>query len=234
MTTHESRPDAQDAGRRAQRAGGPRLRSLELGALLAALCACSGGATTAAPAQTPPPRPPSDTSSMIPAGFGSLRQEDISITVATNALRVRALPLDEDIIRTLAPDSYRSMQGLRESKRAAIDAIARRTGASTVDLWYVNFYNQQQGEAPIAPRDITLTNQGRDFKPVDIIPITQGIGELRVKQGQTETAILVFDASVNPNQPLTMRIGTQTGANWESVLQRVEAERSKIRARGGK
>jgi hypothetical protein len=157
----------------------------------------------------------------------------LSITVATNALRVRALPLDENFIRTLAPDSYRSMQGLRESKRTAIDEIARRSGSSTVDLWYVNFYNQQQGEAPIAPRDVTLTNQGRDFKPIDVIAITPGIGELRVRQGQTESAILVFDASINPNQPLTMRIGTQQGGNWDAVLQRVEAERAKVRARGG-
>jgi hypothetical protein len=176
---------------------------------------------------------PSDTSSLIPAGLGSLKQEDIAITVATNALRVRALPLDENFLRTLAPDSYRSMQGLRESKRAAIDDVARRTGASTVDLWYVSFYNQQQGEAPIAPRDVIITNQGRDFKPIDVIGITPGLSGLRVRQGQTESAILVFDASINPNQPLTMRIGTQTGGNWESVLQRVEAERSKIRARGG-
>jgi hypothetical protein len=195
--------------------------------------ACASGTTTGAQTTPPPSRAPTDTSALIPSGFGSLRQEDISITIATNALRVRALPLDENFIRTLAPDSYRSMQGLRESKRVAIDAIARRVGSATVDLWYVNFYNQQQGEAPIAPRDVTLTNSGRDFKPIDVIPITQGIGELRVRQGQTESAILVFDASINPNQPLTMRIGTQQGGNWDAVLQRVEAERAKIRARGG-
>lgn len=209
-------------------------RGVFLGVVTIVLCACSGATTTAVPAQTPPPRSTAtDTSALIPAGLGSLRQEDISITVAANALRIRALPLDENFIRTLAPDSYRSMQGLRESKRAAIDAIAKRTGSATVDLWYVNFFNQQQGEAPIAPRDIILTNQGRDFKPIDVIAITQGIGELRVRQGQVESAILVFDASINPNQPLSLRIGTQTGGNWESVLQRVETERAKIRARGG-
>ena len=199
-------------------------------ALLIALAACAGGQPGAA--QSPPlPRTASDTSASIPPGLGSLKQEDISISLATNALRVRALPLDEDFIRTLAPDSYRSMLNLRESKRIQIDAIARRTGTATVDLWYVNFYNQQPGEAPISPRDITLTNSGRDFKPIDIIAITQGIGELRVKQGQTESAILVFDASINPNQPVTLRMGTQTGGNWDSVLQRVESERAKIRAR---
>jgi hypothetical protein len=170
---------------------------------------------------------------MIPAGLGSLRQEEISITLATNALRIRALPLDEDFLRTLAPDSYRSLSGLRESKRAQIDAIAQRTGQQTVDLWYVQFFNQQQGEAPIAPRDVILTNQGRDFRPIDVIAITPGIGEQRVRQGQTETGILVFDPSINPNQPLTMRVGTQTGGNWQAVLQRVETERSRIRARGG-
>lgn len=202
--------------------------------VLAAFACASTSATPGIAAPPPQSSAASDTGSLIPGGLGSLKQEDISITVATNALRVRALPLDDDFIRTLAPDSYRSMMSLRDSKRAQIDAIAKRNGSATVDLWYVTFYNGQQGEAPIAPRDVILTTQGRDFKPIDIIAVTPGIGEQRVKQGQMEAAILAFDPTINSNQALTMRIGTQTGGNWEQVLQRVEAERAKVRARAGK
>jgi hypothetical protein len=207
---------------------------LACSALIAA-CSAGGPARTASPATAPPPRSTAaDTNTLIPAGFGSLHQEEISISVTSNALTVRALPLDEDFIRTLAPDSYRSMAGLRESRRRAIDSIAQRTGFPTLDLWYVQFNNLQQGEALFNARDVVLTNQGRDFRPLDVIGITPGFGDQRVRQGQTAAGIMVFDGAINPNQPLTLRLGTQTGGNWQSVLQRVETERSKIRSRAGR
>lgn len=194
--------------------------------------ACAGGAYESGSA--PVGAAPRDTSAMIPAGFGSLHQEDIAISVAANALTVRAIPLDEDFIRVLSPDSYRSLNGQRESRRVAIDAIAQRTGMQTLSLWYVQFYNLQPGEARFSTNDVVLVNQGRDFRPLDVIPITPGFGEQRVRQGQTAVAILVFDGAVNPNQPpLTLTFGAFTGGNWESVLRRVETERSRIRSRAG-
>lgn len=194
-----------------------------------------GGSAPGAPAApaTQPVRSSRDTSALIPPGLGSLHQDDISIAVTNNGLTVRATPLSDDFIRTLSPDSYRTLFNARESRRAALDAISQRTGLPSLNLWYVLFYNAQMGEAPFSPRDVVLTNQARDYKPIDVIAITGGFGEQRIRQGQTAAGILVFDGSINPNQPLTMTIGTQTGGDWQSVIQRVEAERARIRARAG-
>ena len=95
-------------------------RSTALAVLTGILCAC--GTTTAMGAQVPPRLPPagqSDTQgdtldpNWIPAGFGTLRQDDIALKVSpASGLQVRAIPLDERIIRLLSPDSYRSLREL--------------------------------------------------------------------------------------------------------------------------
>src|SRR5687767_15296553 len=99
--------------------------------LASALTICGCGRTAATPSSdTPPPIAgvARDTTSpgLIPAGFGSLKQDDISIRFQLRGLLVRATPLDESIIRVLAPDSYRSLRDRRESERDRIGALAAR------------------------------------------------------------------------------------------------------------
>src|SRR5690349_21506610 len=59
----------------------------------------------------------------VPAGFGSLRQDDIAIRLEPQGLIIRAIPLDEDVIRLLTPDSYRALRDLEESNRTSIAGI---------------------------------------------------------------------------------------------------------------
>lgn len=175
---------------------------------------------------------PVDTSS-LPAGFGTLRQDDIAIKVQYNALQVRVLPLDETVIRTLSPDSYRALRELRESKRAPVSAVLRRTGAPGASLWYVQFFNQEQGEARFSPMELVITSAGRDFRAIDLFPLTPGFGEQRLQQREVQAALYVFDPAVDVNQPLTVSFETQNSAAWETLLKKVERERSLIRSRAG-
>jgi len=175
--------------------------------------------------------PPPDTVS-LPAGFGTLRQDDIAIKVQYNALQVRVLPLDETVIRTLSPDSYRALRELRESKRAAVNAVLRRTGAPGASLWYVQFFNQEQGEARFSPMELVITSAGRDFRAVDLFPLTPGFGEQRLQQREVQAALYVFDPAVDVNQPLTVAFETQSSTVWETLLKKVENERALIRSRG--
>ncbi|MHB1312564.1 MAG: hypothetical protein ACYC3L_11170, partial [Gemmatimonadaceae bacterium] len=65
---------------------------LVLGALAAAVAAPPAAAQQSAGADT----------SSLPAGFGTLRQDDIAVKLQVNALQVKVLPLDETVIRTLS------------------------------------------------------------------------------------------------------------------------------------
>ena len=200
---------------------------------IAAFPACGGGSAAPAPLPAPAPAAQQDTAGLIPAGLGSLHQEDISVNVSANGLNVEAIPLAEDFIRTLSPDSYAGLLRIRESKRAQLDTIARRTGLARLSVWRFTFRNVQQGEAPFNARDVIITNQNRDYKPVDVIGITPGFGDQRVPQREVRVGLIVFNGELNPNQPpLTLTIGTQTGGgNWQTIVQRVEAERGRIRSR---
>ena len=167
----------------------------------------------------------------LPARFGTLRQDDISVRVQFNALQVRALPLDETVLRTLSPDSYRALHELRESKRPHIDRVLKRTGLPGASLWYVQFFNSEQGEARFSPLEVVISSAGQDFRALEVFALTSGFGEQRLLQREVQAGLYVFDPAVDVNQPLTITFETMRSDVWGTLLKRVERERSLIRSR---
>jgi hypothetical protein len=192
-------------------------------------CASTGGSGTPAPAATAS----RDSSRLVPAGFGSLRQEDIAIRLQLLGLQVQAIPLDETIIRLLSPDTYRAMRELKNSQADALARIARRTGLREFSVWYVMFFGLQQGETPFSPQEFIVTSVGRDFHPIEILPITNGFGRQRLAQRETQYALYIFDPQVDVNQPLTVQFQTTRSTDWNLVLSRLERERALVRSRAG-
>ena len=166
----------------------------------------------------------------IPAGYGSLRQDDIAIRLKPQGLIVRAIPLDEGIIRLLTPDSYRALRDLQESSRRSIEAIARRNGGRTPDLWYVSFYGLEDN-ARFSPMELVITSGGQDFRPVDVIPLSTGFGEQRLRQRETQSAVYVYPGDIDVDHPLKVTFQGQQSVVWEQLLQRIERERALVRAR---
>jgi hypothetical protein len=202
------------------------------------LLGLAGGAVgPAAWAQTPPPGglAAADTldPNWIPAGFGTLRQDDIALkTSPTTGLQVRAIPLDERFIRLLSPDSYRALRELLASKSAPLEAVRERNRLPAYSIWFVSFFALEQGETRFSPQEFIISNTGRDFRPLDMVPLTPGFGEYRLKQREVQSALFVFDGQLDVNQPVTAQLeSTQSVTDWGQVLQRVERERALIRSR---
>ena len=169
---------------------------------------------------------------LIPAGFGTLRQDQIAIRMQTLGLTVSAIPLDESVIRTLAPDSYRSLHALRESKQAALAALAQRNGTTGVQAWYVTFFNVQQGEARFDAFDFLVRSAGQDYHPLDALPLTPAFSGGRVAQRGQQSAIYAFDPQIDLNQPLTITsLGQQTTVWGDTMLPLIERERSAVWSR---
>lgn len=187
-------------------------------------------ATHASPASGQQPVTAGDSTS-LPAGFGTLRQDDVAVRVQYNALQVRVIPLDETVLRTLSPDSYRALRELRESKRVAVDAVLKRTGMPGASLWYVQFFNAEQGEARFSPQELVINSAGRDFRALDVFALTPGFGEQRLNQREVQAALYVFDPSVDVNQPLAITYEIQRSDAWGTTLKRVDRERTLIRSR---
>lgn len=166
----------------------------------------------------------------VPVGFGSLRQDDIAIRVQPLGMIVRAIPLNENVIRLLTPDSYRALRDLQESNRAAIERIARRSGGRRPAVWYVSFYGLQP-EARFSPMELVITSAGQDFRPIDVIPLSAGFGEQRLRQRETQSAVYLYPADVDVDHPLVVTFQGERDASWEQILQRIERERALVRAR---
>jgi hypothetical protein len=214
-------------------------RSLVLLALLAPVALGCGGASHAA-AQQGAPTPAAtvgagtaasdDPQGLIPPGLGTLRQDDIALQLELEGVQVKAIPLDESIIRTLSPDSYRALHNLKEGRASQIAATGRRYGSNQPDLWYVSFFAVAP-EARFSPQEFIITNNGRDFRPLDVLPLTPGWGEQRLKVREVQAALYLFDPSLDTSQPLTVRVETAQNTEWPNVLRRVQREQALIRSR---
>lgn len=167
---------------------------------------------------------------LIPAGYGSLRQDDIAIRLDIQQLQVKAIPLDEAVIRVLSPDSYRALHELVESRRTRIEEIARRRGLQQYHVWYVSYFALQP-DVPYSPQEFTVLNNGRQYRPIDILPLSGGFGGPRLRLRETQAALYVFDGDVDAQQPLTVQVESSSSDAWQQTIRRIERERALIRSR---
>ena len=212
------------------------------GSMIVMCVACAGSATPSS-SQSTPPRPSvperitrdSASAALIPAGYGTLKQDEIAITLQQGGVRITAIPLDETVIRTLAPDSYRTLHTTVENRRQQIMQRATIRGVREPRVWYITF----TGLAPDArfiPTDVTVTSGGREFRPIDVIALTPGFSEQRVQPRETQRGLLVFDEALDVTQSITVIVGSERNTDWsndrsDSILSRIEAERAQVRAR---
>ncbi|HEX3868331.1 MAG TPA: hypothetical protein VHV78_16315, partial [Gemmatimonadaceae bacterium] len=168
-------------------------------------------------------RPSPDTSAgtLIPAGYGSLKQDDISITLQPTGVRVTMIPLDESVIRVLAPDSYRTLRTVADSRRQQIMQRAAVRGVRNPRVWYVAFTGLVP-DAQFDPTDVTVTSGGRDYRPFDVIALTPGFGEHRLQPREVQRCLLLFDEQVDISQPVDVAIGAERNTDWSTILQKID------------
>ena len=225
--------------RPARRGPGRAMPVLGAVAWLAAATACASQPGSATVSTTPAPgsnqsRPVTtrlDTAPpLIPPNYGTLRQDDIAIRLQVNQVQIRAIPLDEAVIRVLAPDSYRSLRGLRESRREAVDRLAARYMLRERNVWFVSFYGLAP-DARFSPGELTLSVSGRDYRPLEVIALSNGFGEQRLNVRETQSALYLFGDGIDLSQPIVVRMQGNEDASWGAIVQRVEQERALIRGR---
>jgi hypothetical protein len=202
---------------------------------LGAGLACATTAPGSASGQADGGTAPDDTTGRanVPPGFGTLRQDDVAIRLELQGLIVRAIPLDENLIRLLTPDSYRALRELQESNKQSIATVTRRTGGRLPDLWYVSFYGVEP-DVHFSPMELVITSSGRDFRALEVIPLSSGFGEQRLRQRETQSALYLFDEDIDLDQPLSVAFQNVRSDAWEQILTRVERERALVRARASR
>lgn len=209
------------------------IRSCALGASLAvALGACATSGTGAGAVRTDTIAAVVDSTppDLIPPGKGTLRQDDVAIKLQLRGVQVKLMPLDESVLRVLSPDSYRALRDLLESRRTQLDDLARRRGMRQGSIWYVQFFGLEP-DARFTPTDLSITSLGREYRPIEILPVTSGFGNNRVRQHEMQSAIFLFEDGIDLDHGLVVSLEGVRNASWDATLRRIQRERALIRGR---
>ncbi len=161
---------------------------------------------------------------LVPAGYGSLRQDEITLTLEFEAVQIKVTPLTESVIRLAAPDTY--------SRLAAVRTRAGKAD-SGASLFLVSLYTEAPGGATFDPHDIQLSSQGSLHRPSDIVALTTEWGAQHLRQRNLQQAIYLFPATVDPWMDLTVQVRHVRNTSWTERIPRLEAERVRVRARAG-
>jgi len=165
-----------------------------------------------------------------PAGFGTLGQDDIGVRLRTPEFVISIIPLDEGVIRLLAPDTYRSMNRLLESKAEDLADAARRNGISTPSVFLVSFFGTQT-RTRFEAEALTITGQSRLFRPRAFLPMSPSFGDRQVNQRETATAIFIYEDGLRLFDPFTIGYDGVSTNEWARVLRTLDRERAAVIAR---
>ena len=191
-------------------------RAGALALVLLSSCAIPGGAPG-----TPLP------DALPPAGFGTLRQDEVSVPLLSGPLQIKVTPLAESVTRVTAPDTYRRLSGL--ASRFSPDAV-RATGSDAPALFLVSFFSEAP-DVSFVPEEIQLLSRGVRVRPGAILPVTPGWGQRRLQQRETEMAVYAFAEAVDLESDLVVAYGLVESGAWTAILPRVQAERARAAAR---
>lgn len=204
------------------------------GTLLLAGCATSG---TPSPSGEPPGEPaPAEapardtaTQELVPAGYGTLHQDEVTVSLREGPLLLKVTPLAEAVTRLTAPDTYDRLRAVAASRGAEAERAAMRPSPS---LWLVSFFSYEP-DVTYQPEDLRIAQQAQLFRPLAIVPMTSGWGRQRLRQQDTQSAVYAFEGAIDLEIPFTVQYGTQRSEEWGDIIRRIEVERAKVRSRAG-
>ena len=183
------------------------------------------------PTTQPPPAPEAaeeEASDQIAAGYGTLVQDQITLRIRKDQLLIKVTPLEEDIIRLTAPDTYARLQGLARTHgpRAAL-------GASAPSLFLVSLFSYSP-DVPYEPEDLLLVNRGLRYRPRGIAPVTPSWGTQRLGQQETRMAVYAFEGGMDLETDLVVEYQEFKNGIWrDRIIPLLQAEEARVRARSG-
>lgn len=165
-----------------------------------------------------------------PPGYGSLKQDNVSLRLTGTEIELRFLPLDERLIRLLAPDAYQSLHGLVESRRGAIDSAAREAGLTRPGLALVTFFALRSA-ARFDPDLVNLTYRNQILRPEGTVSYTGNFTSRQLDVRQQATAIYLFEEPLPVFEKFQVVYGANQSEWGDEVLRRIGIERVRVQSR---
>jgi hypothetical protein len=192
-----------------------------------ALCACAGRSSAQEPIQISKSSGDTTRKALVQPGLGTLKQDEFTIGIRSGNLLVKVTPLSEHIVRLAAPDTYKRLNALAESRRA--EAV-ERTNMSDPELFLVSFFSYSP-DVDFNPEDVQIEYSGKLLRAAHIVPLTSSWGKQRLGQQETQAAIYVFNETIDYDLPLVLKYGVDQNSDWQQVVSKLQVERTKILSR---
>ena len=177
------------------------------------------------------PVPAEQDPGLVPAGFGSLRQDQVGVNLATPNLRIRVIPLDERVIRLLAPDAYRSLHDMREARAGDILTVARNSGQGDSALVFMVTFFGIQPQTRFNADDLLIVSQNATYRPLGRVALAPRFNEGELNAREQVAAIYLYDRGIALMRPFTVQFGTSSSDAWSNSLNTLNAERTRVLAR---
>ena len=170
-----------------------------------------------------------------PGGYGSLKQDDLALRVRTAEVDVRFVPLDLRVTSLLGRDSYQSLHSLVQSRRLAIDSVARSAGVGHAGLALVTFFGLRSG-ARFDPQTLTVVVRNRVFRPLGIVPFTPRFTSQQLEVRDQVSAIYLFEEQMPVTDDFSISYAGLNSESWTRKQPTLERERARVasRARAGR
>src|SRR5437870_3697050 len=166
----------------------------------------------------------------LPVGYGTLKRDDIVVRFATDQLEIQVLPLAEQVIRLLAPDTYRSLARLLKTNGRDLADAAQRAGVDRPTLVMVTFFGLLP-QARFSPEDVNITSRGRLFRPIGIVPLSPRWSSYQLDAHEQAVAIYLFEEGISFHEGLTVSYQGLGNDAWTGVLPTLDRERARVMAR---
>ena len=162
-----------------------------------------------------------------PAGFGSIRSDQLSIYLTLDDIELRFLPLDERVLRLVTKDGYDALEGLIASRRTAIDSAAASAALSTPGLALVSFF-ALRADARFDPENLSLLYHNQLWRPVAIVPVSANFTGRQLPVRQQASAIFLFDNPLPVFEAFDVVYGTVQSSAWQETLKRIDREKGLV------
>jgi hypothetical protein len=168
----------------------------------------------------------------LPIGYGSLRRDDVAVRFATQQVEIQLVPLDEQVIRLLAPDTYKSYHSLLRTRATDISAAAMRANVLQPQVFMVTFLGVVPA-ARFAPEDLTITSRGRLYRPVGIVPLSPRWSNNQLDAREQAAALYLFEEGVGLDEPFTVTYLGAANDSWARAVSLLQRERARVTSRAG-
>ena len=173
-----------------------------------------------------PAQPTSEGPEELPGGLGTLRQDEVSVTLRRGGLQIRLTPLGESIVRLTAPDTFERLSALGRGHQ---EIFTERTGAAVpFQLFLVSLFSEAT-EVAFDPDALTLVNRGLRYRPIEIQAVTPG-WDARLLMPR-EPLLAAYAFSHDLEQEVEVEYQEIRSRAWQDILPVIQREEERARSR---